>query len=333
MRKNSRVLLVVLCMVLAFTSAAPMVLPTRSEAISLVGNGGAEQSGGSKKAKRTTITPSINDLIKMSKKSEKGSSKTKNLSKREKKKLAVVEYAKSFKGKIKYLWGGKPSHKYSGDDAPKALDCSGFMMFIFWNTLGKKDSRFYSTYSITSSFKRINRSELEIGDLGTIYSEGSSYVVKYLNDECKKCKKKFYDDYAAEAFCKKRKAKLKKKIKKLEKRNAKLLDYIDDNKEVEEVSAEFGEDIEAYNEACKEKEEIEANKELYKREIKLNKAEIKGLKKLRKSCKMVDKINHVGVYCGKTSGGKEIWCHCASSMHGVVVMKGYKKFKCFYRSL
>ena len=74
-------------------------------------------------------------------------------------------------------------------------------------------------------------------------------------------------------------------------------------------------------------------KELYKREIKLNKDEIKGLKKLRKSCKMVDKINHVGVYCGKTSGGKEIWCHCASSMHGVVVMKGYKKFKCFYRSL
>ena len=58
----------------------------------------------------------------------------------------IVKIAKSYKGKITYLWGGKPSDaQISGKNQPKELDCSGFIQFVYSKYKKKENfrTRFY----------------------------------------------------------------------------------------------------------------------------------------------------------------------------------------------
>lgn len=203
----------------------------------------------------------------------------------------IVKEAVSHKGEITYLWGGKPVSKEA-----KALDCSGFIQYVFWNVCDKRFPELGSTLAI-SQLKKISKKKLQIGDLGMIYDEGSCYIVN---------EKKFYEEPLAEKeytrIVKKSRKELKKVRKKLSQTNGFALI------------------------TCKEDEIFQ--KEQAKR-AKSYRKKVKKLKKVLKETVIERKINHVGIYCGKKNG-KEIWCHCSSSGGGVVVSKGYKKFKHYY---
>ena len=83
--------------------------------------------------------------------------------------------AKSFVGKIRYLWGGKPSDSdIAGKTVPSALDCSGFIQYIYSSVNGKRINELGSTIAI-SGIQKINKSELKVGDIGLKLGTGSLY--------------------------------------------------------------------------------------------------------------------------------------------------------------
>ena len=87
----------------------------------------------------------------------------------------IVKIAKKYKGKITYLWGGKPTDvQIKGKEQPKKLDCSGFIQFVYSKYNKKRIESLGSTISI-SGLPKIKKNELQPGDIGLRNGTGSLY--------------------------------------------------------------------------------------------------------------------------------------------------------------
>lgn len=94
--------------------------------------------------------------------------------------MQAVNTAVSSQGRIKYVWGGKPSNpdwQTSWDEKTAGLDCSGFISFIYWNTTGIHNEGFESTYAIARHAAPISEDELQPGDLGMLNDRGTYWTV------------------------------------------------------------------------------------------------------------------------------------------------------------
>ena len=68
-------------------------------------------------------------------------------------------------------------------DLPElSLDCSGFVQLMYWIQTGEYKGELSSTYLIHEGCTPITKEELQPGDLGMIYDDGSYYI---LGDETK----------------------------------------------------------------------------------------------------------------------------------------------------
>ena len=87
----------------------------------------------------------------------------------------IIETAMLLEGKIPYDWGGKPVNPGWNEkwNRSNGLDCSGYVQWVYWTALGI-DSGLESTYAISSSCKRINKNDLQPGDLGLMFKGGST---------------------------------------------------------------------------------------------------------------------------------------------------------------
>ena len=263
----------------------------------------------------------------------------------------IVKIAKSYKGKITYLWGGKPSDaQISGKNQPKELDCSGFIQFVYSKYKKKRISELGSTIAI-AGLPKIKKSELKVGDIGlrngtgSIYfdADGKSYSEPQFAEEANDKKIEKFDKKID--INKKKKSSAKKKIKNnkdvLKKNKKEILSTSIDVDEVEDTSDDITDDE-------KKQEDTEIKKDEQSKELEKNIEELKkcdveitniksDVKKLSKNIKKYDKqikklnklkkkyntdieksIDHVGIYCGKNKVGKMVWCHCSSSKGGVV---------------
>ena len=270
----------------------------------------------------------------------------------------IVKIAKSYKGKITYLWGGKPSDaQISGKNQPKELDCSGFIQFVYSKYKKKRISELGSTIAI-AGLPKIKKSELKVGDIGlrngtgSIYfdADGKSYSEPQFAEEANDKKIEKFDKKID--INKKKKSSAKKKIKNKTKKIEEIKDVLKKNKkeilstsidvdEVEDTSDDITDDE-------KKQEDTEIKKDEQSKELEKNIEELKkcdveitniksDVKKLSKNIKKYDKqikklnklkkkyntdieksIDHVGIYCGKNKVGKMVWCHCSSSKGGVV---------------
>lgn len=265
----------------------------------------------------------------------------------------IVKLAKKYKGKITYLWGGKPTDAdISGKQEPEKLDCSGFIQFVYSRYSKKRISTLGSTIAI-AGLPKIKKDKLKPGDIGlrngtgSLYfdADGKSYYEPDFAEKANEKKEKLYDKKIKDT--KEKKSSIKKKI------NDKKT-YIAECKSKKELLQEKSEttdaveNIEETEIGDEESEELIAEKEKQKKEAEKNAAAIieyeqniekckedidalskkikkydKKLKKLKKQRKKYTKdieesIDHVGIYCGKNKKGKDVWCHCASSKGGVV---------------
>lgn len=267
----------------------------------------------------------------------------------------IVKIAKSYKGKITYLWGGKPSDaQISGKDQPKRLDCSGFIQFVYSKYSKKRISRLGSTISI-SGLPEIEGKQLKIGDIGlrngtgSLYfdADGKSYSEPQFAEEANDKKVKEFDKKID--IKKDKKSDLREKINDKKENIEEFADKMDSLKDsdVTDNTDDIGDvsdepaDEEELEEIKKKEEEKKKEAEKKAAEIKKYQAKIKKCKsdiermsksikkcdddiqKLRKSQKKYKKdieksIDHVGIYCGKNKAGKRVWCHCSSSKGGVV---------------
>lgn len=84
----------------------------------------------------------------------------------------IVKKALSEKGRISYQWGGKSLSK----DEPAALDCSGFVRWIYHYATGKDYNTMISTASVGKNYEQIDRADLKPGDVGMKNEEGTCYV-------------------------------------------------------------------------------------------------------------------------------------------------------------
>lgn len=84
----------------------------------------------------------------------------------------IVKKALSEKGKISYLWGGKSLSMKT----PKALDCSGFVRWVYHYVTGKNYNSMLSTSSVDSHYEQISHDDLQPGDIGMKNAEGTCYV-------------------------------------------------------------------------------------------------------------------------------------------------------------
>lgn len=228
----------------------------------------------------------------------------------------IVRIAKSYKGKITYLWGGKPSNaQIAGKDQPKKLDCSGFIQFVYSKYNKKRVTQLGSTIAI-AGLPEIKEEQLKIGDIGlrngtgSIYfdADGKSYSEPQFAEEA--------NDKKAEEIGRKidtkkdKRSSLKEKIKNkneaIEKYQNKFLDKkdildkstaIDDTEDVsddtdETVDEDKKEEIEAKREEQKKKaEKIAADLKNYKAKIKQCRKDIKKLSNSVKQCeKDIEKL-------------------------------------------
>lgn len=93
--------------------------------------------------------------------------------------MQAVNTAVSSQGRIRYVWGGKPSSpdwQTSWDEKTSGLDCSGFISFVYWNTTGVHNEGFESTYAITRHASPISEDELQPGDLGMLNDRGTYWT-------------------------------------------------------------------------------------------------------------------------------------------------------------
>ena len=269
----------------------------------------------------------------------------------------IVKLAKKYKGKITYLWGGKPTDaQIAGKGQPKQLDCSGFIQFVYSKYNKKRIDALGSTIAI-AGLPEIKKKQLKAGDIGlrngtgSLYydADGKSYYEPALAESANKTKVKLYDKKIEDK--KEKKKKLKKKIKDKKsyisdyKNKKELLNDEADVTDSIEVTDETESEEEDLEEIQEEKEKLkqeaekkaeEAKKKIkeYEQKIKKCKKDIetfskkikkydKDLKKLKKKQKkykedIEESIDHVGIYCGKNKKGKAVWCHCSSSKKGVV---------------
>lgn len=228
----------------------------------------------------------------------------------------IVRIAKSYKGKITYLWGGKPSNaQIAGKDQPKKLDCSGFIQFVYSKYNKKRVTQLGSTIAI-AGLPEIKEEQLKIGDIGlrngtgSIYfdADGKSYSEPQFAEEA--------NDKKAEEIGRKidtkkdKRSSLKEKIKNkneaIEEYQNKFLDKkdildkstaIDDTEDVsddtdETVDEDKKEEIEAKREEQKKKaEKIAADLKNYKAKIKQCRKDIKKLSNSVKQCeKDIEKL-------------------------------------------
>ena len=145
----------------------------------------------------------------------------------------IVKIAKSYKGKITYLWGGKPSDaQISGKNQPKELDCSGFIQFVYSKYKKKRISELGSTIAI-AGLPKIKKSELKVGDIGlrngtgSIYfdADGKSYSEPQFAEEANDKKIEKFDKKID--INKKKKYSAKKKIKNKTKKIEEIKDKIE----------------------------------------------------------------------------------------------------------
>ena len=84
----------------------------------------------------------------------------------------IVKKALSEKGKISYLWGSKSLSM----DEPKALDCSGFVRWVYHYATGKDYDTMLSTSLVDRNYDQISHNELKPGDIGMKNEDGTCYV-------------------------------------------------------------------------------------------------------------------------------------------------------------
>lgn len=246
------------------------------------------------------------------------------------KRKQITKFATSMKGKIRYGWGSKPSKLYSKGEWPYCLDCSGFVMFVYWQVFKEKNSGLCCTYDITRDQKQISKSQLKPGDIGTIYNEGSAYTVRYKDEDGVVIKKKFYQEGQANSYMNKKKKNVSDRIKELEQMVKDYDAIIDYGTEQISYYKKLLKTYYTYSTLYRLDEFLQSNITA-KYDKKTASKSLKKLKKVKKSFAIDRKVNHAGIYCGKKKG-KDVWCHCSSSGDGVVVTKGYNRFKCFYRA-
>lgn len=225
----------------------------------------------------------------------------------------IVKIAKSYKGKITYLWGGKPSDaQISGKNQPKELDCSGFIQFVYSKYKKKRISELGSTIAI-AGLPKIKKSELKVGDIGlrngtgSIYfdADGKSYSEPQFAEEANDKKIEKFDKKID--INKKKKSSAKKKIKNktkkieeikdkkdvLKKNKKEILSTSIDVDEVEDTSDDITDDE-------KKQEDTEIKKDEQSKELEKNIEELKkcdveitniksDVKKLSKNIKKYDK--------------------------------------------
>ncbi len=105
----------------------------------------------------------------------------------------IVQYALNSVGKIPYYWGGKASSPgyeknsfgtitgspdYKGRIL-RGLDCSGWVQWVYWSALGKSLGGASSTSSLIGSGVKINRADLQPGDI-IVRVGADSHVVMFL---------------------------------------------------------------------------------------------------------------------------------------------------------
>lgn len=91
----------------------------------------------------------------------------------------IVLIADAMLGKIVYEWGGKPVNtgwNDRWDEEGRGLDCSGFVQWVYWTALQEYDKDLVSTYSIANNKREIRYNELQPGDIGMKYEDGSGYL-------------------------------------------------------------------------------------------------------------------------------------------------------------
>ncbi len=109
-----------------------------------------------------------------------------------KERKAVIKFALESVGKVPYYWGGKASGKnyeinnfgsivesdYRGR-VLRGLDCSGWIQWVYWSAIGDNLNGSYSTSSLIGEGEKINRADLQPGDI-IIRTGADSHVVMFI---------------------------------------------------------------------------------------------------------------------------------------------------------
>jgi len=104
----------------------------------------------------------------------------------------VIKFALESVGKIPYYWGGKAgSRDYEGNAfgsiveadyrgrVLRGLDCSGWIHWVYWSSIGENLNGACSTSSLIGEGEKINRADLQPGDV-VIRTGADSHVVMFL---------------------------------------------------------------------------------------------------------------------------------------------------------
>lgn len=201
----------------------------------------------------------------------------------------IVKLAKKYKGKITYLWGGKPTDsQIKGKEQPKKLDCSGFIQFIYSKYNKQRIESLGSTISI-SGLPKIKKTELKPGDIGmrngtgSLYfdADGKSYAEPEMAQESNESKEKSFDKKIK--LRKIKKAELKDKIEdkkdKISEYKNKIVALTEKKDEViDTVESEISADNDEQQEEMSEEEKEQQKKEQQKQQQKIEQQKKKNEK-------------------------------------------------------
>lgn len=109
-----------------------------------------------------------------------------------KERKAVIKFALESVGKVPYYWGGKAGGKsyepnnfgsiveadYRGR-VLRGLDCSGWVQWVYWSAIGNNLHNSSSTSSLIGEGEKINRADLQPGDI-IVRIGADSHVVMFL---------------------------------------------------------------------------------------------------------------------------------------------------------
>lgn len=232
---------------------------------------------------------------------------------------SIVNTALSMEGKIRYVWGGKPSSKgvdSRWEHGTGGLDCSGFVAWAYWTGTDSRDldSSLYSTLNISAcnGTSEISHDELLPGDLGMITDSGTYYTDingnRFFSPEEAVASNKKYRDKKEKELVSKAVASAKEKYRKEKKAEKQKTAEDKNGKENSGI-------LHSVQAAFNEKEFIHN----LKIDTGININDIST------------HYNHVGIYVGKDTDGNEIWCHCTGGSSRTVVVNSYSKFRHFYR--
>ncbi len=213
----------------------------------------------------------------------------------------IVKIAKSYKGKITYLWGGKASDsQIAGKNQPKKLDCSGFIQFVYSKYSKKRISQLGSTIAI-AGLPEIKKEQLKIGDIGlrngtgSIYfdADGKSYSEPQLAKQANDRKVKEFDQKID--IKNDKKTELKDKIENKKDKIEEYKDKIEEKKRILDesvVTDDIGDIDDDTDEPIDEEEQkkIEAKREEQKKKAEKITSKLKEYKDKIKKCKSDIKI-------------------------------------------